>query len=104
MFLYPQKFEKKALISDLFPLFIEGGCLKNKLNKIIYELECIVIPKNSKRISFYLNQKVPRPGLKFVLIGTCHVLNGTPRVPTGRLGCRAPLPFLVRFELFFEDF
>ena len=92
------------LIYDIFPLFIEVGCLKNKLNKIRYELECIVIPKNSKRIGFYLNQKVPRPGLKFVLIGTCHVSNGTPRVPTGPLGCRAPLPFFVRFELSFEDF
>ena len=42
----------------------------------------------------YLNQNVPGPGQAFgpistweVLISTCHVPIGTPRVPTGPLGC-----------------
>ena len=42
-------------MSALFSLFIEVGCLKNKLNQIKYELGCVVMPKNSKKDRFYLN-------------------------------------------------
>ena len=47
------------MISDVFPLFIEVGCLKNKLNKIRYELEWKIPTKhinmayiNCKQISY----------------------------------------------------
>ena len=39
---------KRAPISDVVPRFIEVGCLKNKLNRIRYELDCVIIPKNLK--------------------------------------------------------
>ena len=67
-------------MSALFSLFIEVGCLKNKLNQIKYELGCVVMPKNSKKDRFYLNQKVPGPDLEFVPISTW-------KVPTDPLGC-----------------
>ena len=46
-------------MSDLSSLFIEVGCLKNKLNQIRYELGCVVIPKNSKKIGFILIRRFP---------------------------------------------
>ena len=46
---------------------------------------CLKIRKKDR---FYLNQKVPGPGLEFVPIGTW-------KVPIDPLGCRAPLPILV---------
>jgi len=40
----------------------------------------------------------------FNLIGTYHVVISIPRVQIGPLTCRAPLPILVQFGLFFRDF
>ena len=34
------------------PIFIEVGMLKNKLNEIRYELECVLISKIPKKIGF----------------------------------------------------
>ena len=36
------------------PLFIEVGMLENKLNKIRYKLERVLISKNLKKIGFIL--------------------------------------------------
>ena len=41
------------------PLFIEVGMLENKLNKIEYKLERILISKNSKKIGFILIRRFP---------------------------------------------
>ena len=80
------------------------GCLKNKLNKIKYELERVLISKNSKKIGFILIRRIPGQveHLGQLTLAMCRLTLQECR--QAFLGAKNPFQFWFDMDSFFKDF
>ena len=94
------------------------GCLKNKLNKIKYELERVLISKNSKKIGFILIRRISGRaehlgqstlGKRQSALVMCRLTLAMCQLTLQEcrqafLGAKHPFQFWFNMDSFFKDF